>query len=211
MAEHNGVRGLGRTTRSEERKAEIIRAAMEVIAENGYRGTSLAVVAERVGLTQAGLLHHFPTKEALLVAVLEARDQWDIATATFSGTFWPLDMLGDLVEYNSGRPGIVQVFTVLAGESVTEDHPARPYFHERYRLLRELTAQSLHEEFGDRLPGGLTPQQAAPLVAAVMDGLQVQWLHDPEEVDMAGSFRAFVGLLKGTAGQDADHGPGASG
>ncbi|MET8948276.1 TetR/AcrR family transcriptional regulator [Streptomyces sp. NPDC004542] len=198
MAGHSGTRGLGRSTRSEERKAEIIRAAMEVIAENGYRGTSLAAVAERVGLTQAGLLHHFPTKEALLVAVLEARDQWDGATVMLSGTSISLDALSYMVEYNSDRAGIVQVFTVLAGESVTEDHPARPYFHGRYRLFRELTAGSLREEFGDRLPGGLTPREAAPLLTAVMDGLQTQWLHDPAEVDMAKSFRAFVGLLKGT-------------
>jgi AcrR family transcriptional regulator len=64
-------------TRSEERRAEIVRAALEVIAERGYRGASLAAVAERVGLTQQGLLHHFPTKDALLVAVLEERDKWD--------------------------------------------------------------------------------------------------------------------------------------
>ena len=64
-------------TRSEERRAEIVRAALEVIAERGYRGASLAAVAERVGLTQQGLLHHFPTKEALLVAVMDGLQyQW---------------------------------------------------------------------------------------------------------------------------------------
>lgn len=63
--------------RSEERRAEILRATLEVIAERGYRGITLGAVAERVGLTQQGLLHYFRTKEALLVAVLEERDQWD--------------------------------------------------------------------------------------------------------------------------------------
>ncbi|WP_334666572.1 helix-turn-helix domain-containing protein, partial [Streptomyces cyaneofuscatus] len=63
--------------RSEERRAEIMRATLEVIAERGYRGATLGAVAERVGLTQQGLLHYFPTKEALLVAVLEDRDRWD--------------------------------------------------------------------------------------------------------------------------------------
>jgi AcrR family transcriptional regulator len=192
---HDSGRRLGRATRNEDRKAEIIQAALEVIAERGYRGASLAAVAERVGLTQQGLLHYFPTKEALLIAVLEIRDQWDMASAALAGSAWPMEMMASLVEYNATRPGIVQVFTVLAGDSVTEDHPAREYFKDRYRWVRHNAVESLRNEYGDELPGGLTPEQAAPLLIAIVDGLQVQWLHDPEAVDMPASFRDFVRLL----------------
>ncbi|WP_127359777.1 TetR/AcrR family transcriptional regulator [Actinacidiphila soli] len=195
MTAHDSGRRLGRATRNEDRKAEIIQAALEVIAERGYRGASLAAVAERVGLTQQGLLHYFPTKEALLIAVLEIRDQWDMASAALAGSAWPMEMMASLVEYNATRPGIVQVFTVLAGDSVTEDHPAREYFKDRYRWVRHNAVESLRNEYGDELPGGLTPEQAAPLLIAIMDGLQVQWLHDPEAVDMPASFRDFVKLL----------------
>ncbi|MFE2427346.1 TetR/AcrR family transcriptional regulator [Streptomyces sp. NPDC059373] len=195
MKAHDSGRGLGRATRNEDRKAEIIQAALEVIAERGYRGASLAAVAERVGLTQQGLLHYFPTKEALLIAVLEIRDQWDMASAAMAGSAWPMEMMANLVEYNATRPGIVQVFTVLAGDSVTEDHPAREYFKDRYSWVRRNAVESLRNEYGDELPGGLTPEQAAPLLVAIMDGLQVQWLHDPEAVDMPASFRDFVRLL----------------
>ncbi|MFI6561019.1 TetR/AcrR family transcriptional regulator [Streptomyces sp. NPDC050534] len=177
--------------RSEERRAEIVRAALEVIAERGYRGTSLAAVAERVGLTQQGLLHHFPTKEALLVAVLKERDQWDAVPATQ----WRVDLLASLVEYNAMRPGIIQTFSALLGESVTEGHPAREYFTDRYRQVRESMAGVLRAEYGERLPNGLTPERTAPLLVAVMDGLQYQWLLDPESVDMPGAFRDFLALL----------------
>lgn len=179
-----------------ERRAEIVRAALEVIAERGYRGASLAAVAERVGLTQQGLLHHFPTKEALLVAVLEERDQWDAVP----DTRWRVDLLVSLVEYNAMRPGIIQTFSALLGESVTEQHPARGYFTERYGRVRASMAAVLRAEYGDRLPSGLTPERAAPLLVAVMDGLQYQWLLDPGAVDMAGSFRDFLTLL----GEDVD-------
>ena len=147
--------------RSEERRAEIVRAALEVIAERGYRGASLAAVAERVGLTQQGLMHHFPTKDALLVAVLQERDQWDAVP----GSRWRTDLLAALVEYNAMRPGIVQTFSALLAE------------------------------YGDRLPNGLTPERTAPLLVAVMDGLQYQWLLDPASVDMPGAFRDFLLLL----------------
>ena len=135
--------------RSEERRAEILRATLEVIAERGYRGASLGAVAERVGLTQQGLLHYFPTKEALLVAVMEERDQWDAVP----GTGLRLDLLGQLVEYNAMRPGIVQTFSALLGESVTEGHPAREFFTERYETVRANMAQVLRAEFGEPAAG----------------------------------------------------------
>ncbi|MFD3513983.1 TetR/AcrR family transcriptional regulator [Streptomyces sp. NPDC058657] len=182
--------------RSEERRAEILRATLEVIAERGYRGASLASVAERVGLTQQGLLHYFPTKEALLVAVLEERDQWDTGGAGLSPQSWRLDLLPSLVDYNAMRPGVVQTFSALLGESVTEGHPAKEFFTQRYALVREGMARALRAEYGERLPGGLTPEQAAVLLVAVMDGLQYQWLLDSDGVDMPGAFRDFLALLR---------------
>ncbi|MGW7516167.1 TetR/AcrR family transcriptional regulator [Streptomyces sp. NPDC054796] len=180
--------------RSQERRAEIVGAALEVIAERGYRGASLGAVAERVGLTQQGLLHYFPTKEELLVAVLEERDRWDTGGSRTAGAR-RLDLLGSLVEYNAMRPAIVRTFSALLGESVTEDHPARDFFTRRYTQVRGDMAALLRAELGGTLPGGLTPAQAAPLLVAVMDGLQYQWLLDPEAVDMPAVFRAFLALL----------------
>ncbi|MEU1510855.1 TetR/AcrR family transcriptional regulator [Streptomyces sp. NPDC005811] len=191
--------GMSARTRSEERRAEIVRAALEVIAERGYRGASLAAVAERVGLTQQGLLHHFPTKEALLVAVLKERDQWDAVP----DTQWRVDLLTSLVDYNAMRPGIIQTFSALLGESVTEGHPAREYFTERYTGVRQTMARALRAQYGDRLPNGLTPERTAPLLVAVMDGLQYQWLLDPESVDMAAAFRDFLRLLGEEGSPDA--------
>ncbi|MEW1694900.1 TetR/AcrR family transcriptional regulator [Streptomyces sp. NPDC093249] len=195
--------------RSEERRAEILRAALEVIAERGYRGAALGAVAERVGLTQQGLLHYFPTKESLLVAVLEERDRWDTSGGR-DREKWRLDLLDSLVEYNAMRPGIVQTFSALLGESVTDGHPAREFFTERYAQVRENMAGVLRLEFGDRLPGGLTPERAAPLLTAVMDGLQYQWLLDPSAVDMPGAFRDFLALLGGNGTtEDTPERPGA--
>lgn len=188
----DGMSGTGvRGVRGEGRRAEIVRAALEVIAERGYRGASMAAVAERVGLTQQGLSHYFPTKETLLVAVLKERDRWD----ALPDNPLRLDLLASLVEYNSTRPGIVQTFSALLGESVTEGHPARAFFTERYGRVRGAMAEVLRAQYGERLPSGLTPERAAPLLVAVMDGLQYQWLLDPEGVDMAAAFRDLLLLL----------------
>lgn len=188
MPTQHGIRG-------QARREEIVRAAVEVIAERGYRGASLAAVAEKVGLTQQGLLHYFPSKEDLLIGVLQFREQTD--TGGRDTVAEPLTMADTeaVVEANAHRIAIVRTFSALLGESVTEDHPAAAYFRDRYRLVRERLAATLRHEWGDRLPSGLTPEEAAPLVIAIMDGLQYQWLHEPETFDMPAAFRAFMRLL----------------
>jgi AcrR family transcriptional regulator len=184
--------------RGADRRESIVRAAFDVIAERGYRGTSLAAVAERVGLTQQGLMHYFPTKEDLLTAVLATRDEWDLLhfghAPPGDESAMTVNQLADLVDYNATRPGIVQTYTVLAADSVTDEHPAREYFHDRYARVRTGMTQML-ERHRDELPAGVTPEQLAPIAIAVLDGLQLQWLLDPAEVDMPAGFRTFLTLL----------------
>ncbi|HZD98663.1 MAG TPA: TetR/AcrR family transcriptional regulator [Micromonosporaceae bacterium] len=177
-----------------ERRAEILTAARGVFAERGYRGASLAAVAERVGLTQQGVLHYFPSKDALLIEVLRQRDQ-DKSTVPHEPA--GLHDVERLVAFNATQPGIVQSFTVLSAESVTDNHPAKPFFVERYRGVRARIAEAIRDELGDELPAGLTAEGAASLLIAVMDGLQVQWLLSPDELDMAPLVGQFVALLRG--------------
>src|SRR5262249_11918843 len=123
-----------RDARAAERREQILRAASGLYAERGYRGTSFALVAERVGLTQQGVLHYFPNKVRLLQAVLARRDQLD--EAAFTPRRGEPERLFDsmvrVAEINAERRGLVQAFTVLAADSVTDGHPAQEYFRDRY-------------------------------------------------------------------------------
>lgn len=187
--------GIRHNARGQARREEIVRAAIEVIGERGYRGASLAVVAEKAGLTQQGLLHYFPRKEDLLIGVLQLRERWDTGGRDIIAEPMTMSATAGVVEANAHREAIVRTFSALLGESVTEDHPASDYFKQRYRRVREAIAATLRHEWGDRLPSGLTPEEVAPLLVAIMDGLQFQWLHEPENFDMPAAFRAFVRLL----------------
>jgi AcrR family transcriptional regulator len=181
-----------RRAHPEQRRAEILAAALEVFAERGYRGASLAAVAEKVGLTQQGLLHYYPSKDALLIEVLRRRDELDVDAFGPAHAFTQVEQL---VAQNAARPGLVQSFTVLSAESVTEGHPANPFFVERYGKVRAMIAEAIRAQVGDDLPASLTPEQAASLLIAVMDGLQLQWLLQPEEIDMPELVHAFTALL----------------
>ena len=64
----------GPYAKSKQTRRSILDSALQVFAESGYRSGSLRDVAEQVGMSEAGLLHHFTNKSALLSAVLEHRD-----------------------------------------------------------------------------------------------------------------------------------------
>ncbi|WP_431895742.1 TetR/AcrR family transcriptional regulator [Nonomuraea sp. bgisy101] len=179
----------------EARRERILALALQEFAEHGYRGASLARIAERAELTQAGLLHHFKSKELLLVAVLEYRDEVDARRFDLekAGGVAALRALADVVDYNSRVPGLVQLFSVISGEAVTADHPGHAWARARYRRLRQALADALRRAAGNgEFRADLDAEAHADRVIAMMDGLQTQWLIDPEQVDMATLFRGYV-------------------
>ena len=178
------IRTRARAAADEVQRRLIAECVCRVIDAEGLEGTTLRRIAAELGCTTGLIAHYFPSKEALLVEVLRLRDQLDLGRMGALS----LDQLRQLVGYNATRPGIVQSFTVLSGESVTENHPARDYFVDRYDRLRRDLASSVQAE---KLP----PELLATLVIAVMDGLQLQWLLQPDRVDMPEAFEAFVRLL----------------
>jgi AcrR family transcriptional regulator len=169
-----------------DRREAVLRAAMSVFGQRGYNKGGLIEVAEQAGMTHAGVLHHFGSKEALLVAMLQYRDGEEAAGVPGRAQTEGPAFLGhilDTVTENTGRPGVVQTYTVLAAESVTEGHPAQDYFRDRITVLRDKIADVLAEVTGRDAHEDDVRDDASALIA-LMDGLQVQWLLDPDAVDM---------------------------
>ncbi|MEE2061294.1 TetR/AcrR family transcriptional regulator [Rhodococcus artemisiae] len=52
-------------------RAKLLDAAVDTLVELGYSGTSTHGIAKRAGVSRGAQLHHFPTKEALVVAAVE--------------------------------------------------------------------------------------------------------------------------------------------
>jgi AcrR family transcriptional regulator len=179
-------RALKPQAKTTERREAVLRAALSVFGAHGYNKGALAEVAEQAGMTHAGVLHHFGSKEGLLIAVLRYRDGEGVAGVAARPQVEGPAFLGHLlstVEENTTQPGVVQTYTVLSGESVTMGHPAQEYFRGRLANLRTKLVGVFDEVTGGRAdPADL--KDAASALIAVMDGLQVQWLLDPDEVDM---------------------------
>jgi AcrR family transcriptional regulator len=191
----------GEYAKSAATRTAILDAALEVFAESGYRAGSLREVAERVGMSEAGLLHHFRSKSALLMAVLDHRDELARSLVDFDlpDGIEALRGLVTLAEHNASIPGVVELYCTLSAEATSPAHPAHAYFVNRYESVREsITASFRRVAEAGRLNPGVDPGRAAVATIALMDGLQVQWLLDPQSTDMAEALaEAFRSMVSG--------------
>jgi AcrR family transcriptional regulator len=196
----SGTGRRGSYAKGVAKREEILTRALDVIAREGYGGASVKELADAVGLSQAGLLHYFDSKEELFTAILRKRDELD--SATFGAAILPApDVTGiragylDIVRHNADVPGLVQLFARLSVDAADPEHPAHGFFLERNSTLRAYFAEAIAEkqatgEITDRIE----PDTLARLFQAVADGMQVQWMLEPH-VDMAATVDALFELL----------------
>ncbi|MDQ0383150.1 TetR/AcrR family transcriptional regulator [Amycolatopsis thermophila] len=184
-----------------QRRRQILDVATRLIGEGGFWALSMQDVADACGLTVPGLLHHVGSKDGLLLAVLDHRDAEDFRS--LAGELglsesdvrrgWPKDIslaeaCDALVRRNATQPEIVRLFSVLQAESLAPGHPAAAYFAARQRRVLA--------EFAAMVPGRVPePESLARQVVAVMDGLQIQWLRDPEGTDLVAQWRTAAARL----------------
>lgn len=200
-------RRRGPYAKSAERRRSIVDAAFDVFATRGFRSGSLREVAERVGMSQTTLLHYFPSKDDLLIAVLAGRDEVEpvLAPGALDGLAEdderkPAVRFADLIttqaDANMLVPGVIQLYAVLSGEGVTHGHPGRAYFTARFASMRAGYVRDL-EDLRDRglLREGVDPAIAAATIIALWDGIQLQWLYDSDAVDMAAALRDYLALI----------------
>ncbi|WP_370677420.1 TetR/AcrR family transcriptional regulator [Pleomorphomonas sp. PLEO] len=173
---------------ADERRAQIIEAATQLIAERGFWGVTLRDAAVLCGITEAGVLHHFQNKARLLIAVLEYRDEADFqALAKLLGLsradidLDPLpaslrQLCTALITRNVAQPEIVRLYSVLNAEALEPTHPAYAYFQQREDMALSLFARSLRDVDN--------ADHVARQVLAVMDGLQLRWLRKPDRIDL---------------------------
>lgn len=164
--------------KGEDRRQRILAAAQRLLTRNGGRGTTLGQIAEEAGVSAAGLLHHFESKEQLLHAVLDARDAADLANA---------DMSLDLIEaMESARerfrrsPESVGTFAVLQMENIAPGAPLHDRFLERHRDSVKIVASAIRRgQDAGSYRADIDPFVKATEIIAFLHGIEASWLLDP--------------------------------
>ena len=182
------------------KREEILERALDVIAREGYRGASVKELADAVGLSQAGLLHYFDSKEELFTAILRKRDEVDSADFGLSDdTGVAAGGLRDgylgVIRHNADVPGLVQLFARLSVDASDPDHAAHDFFVARGEMLRDTFATAIEaQQTAGEITDRVDPHTLARIFQAVADGLQVQWMLEPD-IDMAGTIDALFTAL----------------
>lgn len=179
-------------------RVSILEAALEVFSESGYHSGSLRDVARRAGISNSGLLHHFPDKIALLDAMLDYRDEIDVDTMRqhSSDGRSALMALIRLAEANASKPEIVRLYAILSTEATATDHPGHAHFVARYARAREFVREAFVSlEDAGYLSPGVSAESAAIATLAMMDGLQIQWLLTPAEINMRDELAVYLSMI----------------
>ncbi|MFI6984389.1 TetR/AcrR family transcriptional regulator [Embleya sp. NPDC050154] len=176
------------TAKGAERRREIVAAASELFARAGFRGTGMTEVAQRVGITEPGLLYHFGSKQGLLRAVVEHRDLQSQAFARDIAEVGGLQALREMPAFahrNRDQPGLAKLFAVLLAENLDPGDPEHDFFVRRYRDMRTVVAGMIRDgQHGGEMRPDVDPQLKAIEILATLDGIASQWLLDPEMVDL---------------------------
>jgi AcrR family transcriptional regulator len=178
-----------RYKKSEISAAQIVRSAIRVLARQGYARTSLMDIAKEAGMSKGAVHYHYPTKESLIQAVLEAAtdtvaqrtlEAWgrgDNAVTSIRSAIkelWRIRaerteealVIGDLLaqsQYDEGlRPKLAAYYRYAAAQ--VETH-----------LLPSLAALGVKPK--------LPPEVLPRIVLGLLDGLVMQHFVDPSALD----------------------------
>src|SRR3954466_5367921 len=88
---------------AEERRREIVRVAVRLFSQRGFRGTTTKEIAQAAGISEAMVFRHFATKEELYAAILDHK-------ACAEGLGDPCELVADAVRRKDDRA----VFETLA-------------------------------------------------------------------------------------------------
>jgi AcrR family transcriptional regulator len=195
------TRTTGRPTqaRGVARRREILDTAMSLFSVGGFNSVSLADIANEVGITQAGILHYFPTKAALLLAVLQEREARNIVSRKEHEKQGdsPLAAYVATLAENDRNPELVQLFVILAAESTAEGHPGHDWFVQRNEDLMVSMVEHVRATIDEaKLPAGITPEVVARWMLGLAHGLGAQWVFDTDAFARAEHVQLFLRLLE---------------
>jgi len=164
--------------KGEDRKQRILVVAQRLLTQNGWRSTTLGQIAREAGVTPAGLLHHFESKEQLLHAVLDARDADDDANANMSGDI--VEEIQKAADRFTRSPHLIGMFAVILIENLDPEAALHKRVLNRYRAAVEVVADGIRRgQRSGRYRSDLDPDIKAAEVIAFLNGMETSWLLDP--------------------------------
>ena len=159
----------------EERRLQILRVAVRLFSEHGFRGTTTKRIAEAAGVSEAMVFRHFATKEELYTAILDHK-------ACAGGIEDPRQLVAEHLRRKDDRA----VFETLAFTALQHHENDREF--NRLLLHAALEGHELAQMFWDRTVLQLYEFLGAYIKERQRDGVF-------REIEPRIVVRSFVGMV----------------
>jgi AcrR family transcriptional regulator len=188
-----------RQARARRTRDNVLDAALRRFATDGFRGASVAGIASDAGVTDAGLLYHFPTKEELLLAVLKQHNmrEWRLLGELYGdGGLDFLRRLAGWGEVMEQDENFTSLHLILSAEHLLDDSKVNEYFRQRYdRGIGALTWVFATAKQKGEIREDVDAEAEARALYAVMDGSRLQYFYTDGRASMATIIRRYVNDL----------------
>ncbi|GAB17527.1 putative TetR family transcriptional regulator [Gordonia effusa NBRC 100432] len=175
------------------RRRSVIDATLRIIAADGVEAATTRRIAEAAGVGQSGLFYSFGSRDGLLAEVVEAGITAEISSfealvselesaAPGSTTIGDVIRIGlqtylDKLAADPGAERALVSLALYAQRTGGIDHLARRLYHGYYELAARLLIIAANV---GGIRWSLPPEELAPLVIVVTDGLTLAYLANPD-------------------------------
>ncbi len=170
-----------------ERRRRILETAMAIIDREGHRELTMRALARACGMTSPGVMHYFPTMADLVSGVVEYRDTRDAINFDRFDVSPGLArrMLDAVVDNIVAKPKAAELFAQVQAAAIDPSHPGHQYFIDRAQQIKDQFAPILALEYEDA-------EELIEQLIPIVDGLQINWLREPESFDLRERWAAIA-------------------
>jgi len=174
----------------EESRRKIVLAALELFVRNGYHGTSITDIMDKVGLTKGSLYAHFKSKGEILLLIIEryrARYLDGLIQFASEGEGNALDKIHRCISFSAKfaleHENLCVFLTFLTSE-LNADVDFEPMLKAVYRDYQKFISEIIRQGINQ----GVVDKKTDPLLAALTfialhDGLLHQWVLNRNLID----------------------------
>lgn len=137
-------------------------------------------IAEAVGISEGGVMHHFPSKRHLLLAVAQRQfernaAQWDALPEDVDG-FRVFDFMLEATVRGSEHPTLIELVVIMSAEAVDKSSPAHSLFQARNEAAATDLASRLRRGLDREGYTEVDCDEVARSCIAFNDGILLQWV-----------------------------------
>ena len=185
---------------SEERKSQILDAAMKTFSKQGFYKTRMSDIAETSGLSKGSLYWYFESKDSIILALLErvfVPELKDLRNLLHDDRHIVLRLHDyveragdDIVKMLKWMP-LVYDFIALAFRQEIIRNAITGYYKQNIRILIDLIQQGIDK--GELQV--VDAEEAAIAIGSILEGTVMLWFYEPGQIDIKKHIRSNTKLL----------------